>query len=91
MTNWSFEQNAAGYDVIKHHATPRFIAKWTSGTAEEAAPLGFFWQDKNSENGEDSLYLFSFEWLDPQPEAVAFERLMQNAAKVIDEWIVSRL
>lgn len=91
MQNWSFEQDTEGRSVIKHHAPPRFIAKWTSGTAKEAVPLGSYWLDENSKDGDDHLYLFGFEWIDPQPEAVAFERLMQNAAKVIDEWIVSNL
>jgi len=90
MKHWSFEQDATGRGVIKHNALPRFCAYWTSGAAEEAAPLEPFWKDTNS-NEDDCLYLYGFQWIDSQPDSMTFERLMQEAIKAIDEWIVSRL
>lgn len=88
--DWSLEQDAAGRGVVKHHATPRFSALWTSGPATRAAPLESFWSDAGS-GGDDRLYLFGFQWSDPLPDFAGFDGLMQEAAKVIDAWIESRL
>ena len=88
--NWSLEQDAAGRGVVKHHATPRFSALWTSDTATGAAPLEACWSDAGS-GGDDRLYLFRFQWIDPLPDAESYERLMQEAAKALDAWIESRL
>ncbi len=91
MPTWSLEQNAAGRGVVKHYATPRFTAKWTSGTAKGAASLEPCWSDAGSGDGADSLHIFGFQWSDPRPDFAAFDRLMLDAAKVIDAWIASRL
>jgi len=88
--DWSLEQDEAGRGVVRHNALPRFSAHWTSGTATGAVPLGLFWSDAGSGN-DDRLHLFGFRWSDPLPDAEAFERLMQEAAKVIDAWIESLL
>jgi len=89
--NWSFEQDAAGRGVVKHHATPRFSAHWTSGAGEVPTPPVQCWKDEGSGDGEDGLQLFGFQWIDPAPAATALERLMQDAAQAIDAWIASRL
>ena len=90
MPTWSLEQDAAGRGVVKHHATPRFSALWTSCAAIEAAPPEADWSDAGS-GEDDRLHLFGFAWSDPLPDAEGFERLMQEAAKAIDAWIESRL
>jgi hypothetical protein len=90
MKRWNFEQDAAGRSVIKHNALPRFCAYWTSGAAKEAAPLEPCWRDAGSSE-DDCLHLYGFKWIDTPPDAPAFDRLMQEAAKVIDAWIVNRL
>ncbi len=91
MQDWRFEQDAAGRGVVKHHAPPRFVAHWTSGAADMAAPNVQCWSDAGSGDGEDSLHILGFQWIDSQPDAMTFERLMQDAAKAIDEWITSSL
>ena len=88
--DWSLEQDEAGRGVVRHNARPRFTGHWTSGTATGAVPLGLFWSEAGS-GGDDRLHLFGFRWSDPHPDAEAFERLMQEAAKVIDAWIESLL
>jgi hypothetical protein len=91
MKRWSFEQDAAGRSVIRHNALPRFCAYWTSGTAKEAIPLDEpCWHEAGSSE-DDCLLLFGFQWIDSRPDSLAFDRLMQDAAKVIDAWIVGRL
>jgi hypothetical protein len=89
-TDWSLEQDEAGRGVVRHNALPHFTALWTSGTAIGAAPLESFWSVAGS-GEDDRLYLFGFAWIDPIPDFVAFERLMQEAAKAIDAWIENRL
>lgn len=44
-----------------------------------------------SGDGEDSLHIFGFQWIDRRPDFVAFDSLMQEAATAIDPWIASRL
>jgi len=89
--NWHFERDAEGRGVVKHHAPPRFVAYWTSGAGEVPAPPVQCWKDAGSGDGEDSLTLFGFQWIDRRPDFAAFDRLMQDAAKAIDAWIASRL
>ena len=91
MPDWSLEQDAAGRDVVRHHAPPRFTARWTSGGGDLAGIDGPCWSDAGSGDGADSLQLFGFQWIDSAPDATTFERLMQTTAKVIDAWIASRL
>jgi hypothetical protein len=88
--DWSLEQDAAGRGVVRHNALPSFSALWTSGTATGAAPLEAYWSDAGS-GGDDRLYLFGFAWIDPLPDFAGFDGLMQEAVKVIDAWIESRL
>lgn len=38
-----------------------------------------------------TLHLYGLRWLDAQPDPATIRRLMQDAEKVIDEWIESRL
>jgi len=90
MSDWSLEQESGGRCVIKHHATPRFSAQWASGKTDLAKINGQCWSDPGSGDGTDSLHIFRFEWLDPIPDALAFERLMQKAAQVIDTWIADQ-
>ncbi|HEY8099045.1 MAG TPA: hypothetical protein VIE65_23525 [Methylobacter sp.] len=91
MKRWNFEQDADGRGVIRHNARPRFSAYWTSGTAKMPMPLEPCWSDLGS-GKDDCLHLYGVQWLDGRlPDAPAFGRLMQEAAKVIDTWIVSRL
>ena len=90
MKRWSFEQDAAGRSVIRHNALPRFCAYWTSGAAKIAAPLEACWTDTGSSE-DDCLHLYGLHWIDTQPDDKACERLMQEAVKVIDTWIVNRM
>ena len=46
---------------------------------------------RGSGDGEDSLHIFGFQWIDRRPDFAAFDRLMQEAATAIDAWIASRL
>jgi len=89
--NWCFERDAEGRGVVKHHAPPRFVAYWTSGAGEVPAPPAPCWKDAGSGDGEDSLHIFGFQWIDRRPDFAAFDRLMQDAATAIDAWIASRL
>jgi len=91
MPTWSLEQDAAGRSVVRHHAPPRFTATWTSGADGAPAPGVPCWHDPGSGDGSDSLHIFGIQWRDRRPDAQAFDRLMQAAAKAIDGWIASRL
>jgi len=91
MTDWSVRRDAEGLGVVKHYATPRFVAHWTSGADEVPAPPAPCWKDAGSGDGEDSLTIFGFQWIDRRPDFAGFDRLMQDAAKAIDTWIASRL
>lgn len=91
MPDWSLEQDAAGRGVVRHHTPPRFTATWTSGDAGLAGTDGPCWSDAGRGDGEDSLHIFGFRWIDRAPDDTTFERLMQAAARVIDAWITSRL
>lgn len=86
--NWRFELDTEGHSVIRHRARPRFTAYWASGEASPAPPC---WTDPGSGDGEDSLHIFGFRWIDPAPEGMVFDQLMQKAATAIDTWIASRL
>jgi len=90
-SDWSLEQNPAGLGMVRHHAQPRFTASWMSGDADLADIEGPCWTCDGSGNGEDSLHVFGFNWIDTPPNQAAFERLMSEASKVIDDWIVSRM
>ena len=89
MKRWNFEQDEAGRSVIRHNALPRFCAYWTSGGGKPP-PLEPFWSDLGS-GEDDRLHLYGIQWLDGSPDAEACRRIMQEAAKAIDEWIVRRL
>lgn len=91
MQNWSLEQNSARLGVVKHHAKPRFIAYWQSGVDGLATIEGQSWRDEQAGDADSQLHIFGFEWIDEPPEEDRFERLMQEAAKIIDAWIESRL
>jgi hypothetical protein len=90
MQRWSFEQDEDGRGILKHNALPRFSAHWTSGAVKLPTPLEPCWSDLGS-GEDDRLHIYGFQWLDGRPDAEAFNRLMQAAAKVIDAWIASRL
>lgn len=90
MADWSIEQDEAGRGTIKHRAAPRFTAVWTSGEVDLSEITGLFWQDEGS-GGEDSLTLYSFEWVDNPPDQAAFDDLMKQAVLAIDDWIVKLL
>jgi len=77
--------------VVLYHVPPRFVAYWTSGAGEVPAPPIQCWKDAGSGDGEDSLQIFGFQWIDCRPDFAAFDRLMQEAATAIDAWIASRL
>jgi len=89
--NWRFEQDEAGRGVVRHHAPPRFVAHWTSGVDGLPASPVPCWHEAGSGDGEDSLHIFGFRWIDRRPDFAAFDRLMQDAATAIDAWIASRL
>ena len=91
MSHWTIEQTASG-GRIQHHARPRFTACWTTGdAADELAALdGPCWTDEGSGSGEDTIHLYGFAWHDAAPQQEAFERLMTQAARAIDRWIVAR-
>lgn len=89
MSNWSIETDESGRGTITHHAAPRFTAQWTTGEADLTAIDGLFWQDEGS-GDDDSLTLHGFQWIDNPPDQATFERLMKQAALVIDDWIASR-
>jgi len=90
-SNWSFELDAEGRGVVKHHATPRFVASWTSGTDELPAPPAPCWTEAGSGSGDDSLSFFGLQWIDRRPDFVTFDRLMREAATALDALIASRL
>ena len=89
--NWSFERDAEGRSVVKHHAPPRFSAYWTSNAGEVPALPVQCWHDTGSGDGEDSLHIYGFRWIDCPPNFVTFDRLMKDATTAIDEWIANRL
>ena len=90
-TDWTIEADDAGPGTFTHHAAPRFTAQWTSGGADELAAIeGPCWTAEGSDDAE-ALHLFGFQWTDPAPDQAGFERLMQQAAAAIDEWITGRL
>ena len=91
MPDWSHEQETAGRSVVRHHAPPRFTAYWTSGADGAPAPGVPCWHDAGSDDGADSLHIFGIQWHDRRPDAETFDRLMQEAAKAIDDWIASLL
>lgn len=91
MKRWNFEQDPAGRNVIQHNALPRFRAHWTSGADHDRSPLELFWRDSGSAEGDDCLHLYGLIWLDPPPDRPALERLMKEAAGVIDAWIDTRM
>ncbi|MEO5347639.1 MAG: hypothetical protein H7834_14870 [Magnetococcus sp. YQC-9] len=89
---WIFEIDAEGRNVIRHQAAHRFSAYWVSGRSESfSSQPGACWTQPGSDDGEDSQHLFGLLWVDPQPDSVAFNRLMQEASTAIDDWIASRL
>jgi hypothetical protein len=83
------EPNAATGEGEKHKI-PFMKGYWTSGTTKLAAPLEACWSDAGSGEG-DRLHLYGVQWLDGLPDDLAFDRLMQEAVKVIDAWIASRV
>lgn len=89
-SNWTIEADDAGPGTLTHHAPPRFTAQWTSGADELAAIDSPCWTAEGSDDA-DALHLFGFQWTDPAPDQAGFERLMQQAAAAIDEWITGRL
>jgi hypothetical protein len=89
--NWHFERDAEGRNVVKHHAPPRFVAHWTSGTGEETTPPVPCWKHAGSGDGGDSLHIYGFQWIDRRPGFEDFDRIMREAATAIDAWIASRL
>lgn len=90
MKRWNFEQDEAGRSVIRHSAPPRFCAYWTSGAAQDAAPLEPYWTDAGS-GADDALHLYGLQWIDAPPDAETAARLMRETAAVIDEWIVKQM
>lgn len=88
MSHWRIELHAAGKGVVQHRAFPRFTARWSSGEADWSAIDGLFWQDEAG--GEDDLILYDFRWQDASPDQAAFEALMRQAARAIDDWIADR-
>ncbi|POZ50033.1 recombinase family protein [Methylovulum psychrotolerans] len=48
------------------------------------------WSDLGSDDDTDNLHIFGFQWRDTTPDALAFERLMQEAVQVIDGWIAGQ-
>ena len=89
-TDWTLDADDAGPGTLTHHAAPRFMARWTSGADELAGIEGTGWTAKGSDD-DDALHLFGFQWTDPVPDQAGFERLMQQAAVAIDDWIAGRL
>lgn len=88
--DWTIDEGEAGRGEIRHHAAPRFAARWTSGADELAAIDGPCWTTEGS-GDEDALHIFGFIWTDPAPDQAGFERLMRQAVTAIDEWISGRL
>lgn len=88
-TGWTIA-TAAGTGRIQHHHTPRFTAGWTSGEADRARIEGPCWTSPGS-GLDDALHLFGWTWIDPRPAPATFERLMEQAAAALDDWIAERL
>jgi hypothetical protein len=78
-------------EVITYTGQPAFKANWLSGEPEFENITGLFWYDENSENGDDSLLIFDFEWRNGAPEQAVFEKLMKSAGNALDDWISARL
>ena len=90
MQHWSIELDATGRSIIKHDAAPRFTAKWTTGATDLSAVEGLFWQDEGSGDGDDTITIYDFQWIDSQPDQSAFDGLMNQTALVVDDWIAKR-
>ena len=90
MNDWTIEAGDAGPGTLTHHAAPRFAARWTSGADELAAIDGPCWTAEGSDE-DDALHIFGFVWMDPTPEQVEFDQLMEQAATAIDGWISGRM
>ena len=92
MNVWKIEQDQENGGRIVRTALPRFRARWTTGEdLEEIAALpGLCWSDSGSGSGEDTIHVYGFEWSRGAPDQVAFERLMDEAAREIDAWIAGR-
>ena len=89
-TDWTIEEGEAGRGRVSHTAAPCFTAFWTSGADELAAIDGPCWISEGS-GDEDALHIFGFTWTDPAPDQPDFERLMQQTAAAIDEWISGQM
>lgn len=89
-TDWTIDAGDAGPGTLTHRAAPRFTAQWMSGAEALAGIDGPCWTAEGSDDA-DALHLFGFRWTDPAPDQAGFERLMQQAATAIDEWISGRL
>lgn len=88
--DWTIEAGEIGHGEIRHLATPRFMAHWTSGITELERIDGPCWTAEGSSD-DDALHLFDMVWLDPTPDQASFEKLMHKAAAAIDEWITGRM
>jgi hypothetical protein len=92
LNNWIIAQTKEG-GTIKHTVPPFFSARWITGCdPEEVSALkGPFWSDEGTGSGEDTIYIFGFEWSDLPRMQAQFERLMRQAARAIDAWISGKL
>ena len=88
--DWTIDEGEAGRGRVSHHAAPRFTVLWTSGADELAGIDGPCWTSEGSDD-EDTLHIFGFTWTDPAPAQQGFERLMQQTATAIDEWISGQM
>ena len=92
MKGWIIEQSRSDGGAIRYSGPPRFTAQWFTGDDpdELAAIDGPCWSDEGSGSGDDSIHIHAFQWTGPAPAQEAFEALMEQAARAIDEWIASR-
>lgn len=88
MKGWIVERGESGGGSVLHTGRPRFAARWTTGgDPDELAALdGPCWSEEGG-GEEDAIHIHGFEWRDPPPGQRAFERLMERAARAIDEAI----
>lgn len=89
---WSIEPDTSGSasGKISHHKNPEFLALWDTGSEISPDISGLCWSDDGSGN-EDPIHIHNFDWTGGSPDQKSFEKLMNEAVQIIDEWIAKQM